>query len=278
MNDAECVRFLQWALPQNHMRWPGFRKVRAQVCKRIAKRLAALQLADVVAYQDYFTRHSEEWPMFDELCRVTITRFYRDKLVFSRLSETILPALATQARVKKYNTIRLWSIGCSSGEEPYTLAIIWRHLLAQQFADIHCKILASEADARLLERSQQACYPASAIKNLPDTLRDAAFYRSAEEYCLKPDIKEMVEFTRQDIRTNLPAGRFDLILCRNLVFTYFDEPTQQSILCRLYEHLHPEGWLVLGVHEHLPDTQGFNVVSQRLGLYQKICSMPDASQ
>ena len=271
MNDAECVQFLQWALPQNHMRWPGFRKVRAQVCKRIAKRLAALQLADVASYQIYLTRHNEEWPIFDELCRVTITRFYRDKLVFSRLSEIILPTLTTQARAKKHKTVRLWSIGCSSGEEPYTLAIIWRQLLAQQFVDVHCSILASEADARLLERSQQACYPASSIKNLPDALRDAAFYRSAAEYCLKPDIKEMVEFRQQDIRTDMPAEQFDLILCRNLVFTYFDEPLQRTILSRLYEHLSPEGWLILGVHEHLPDMQGFSSVSQRLGLYQKIC-------
>ena len=271
MNDAECVRFLQWALPQNHMRWPGFRKVRKQVCKRIAKRLSSLQLADVAAYQDYLKRHAEEWPIFDELCRVTITRFYRDKLVFTKLSEDILPALATQAQAREDKIIRVWSIGCSSGEEPYTLAIIWQQLLAQHFPDVHFTILATEADARLLERGRRACYAAGTIKNLPEAMRDAAFSHSAEGYCLRDDYKAMVEFKQQDIRSSMPADDFDLILCRNLAFTYFDAPTQQAILSRLYEHLQTKGWLILGVHEHLPDEHtGLSAISARLGLYQKI--------
>jgi len=270
MNDAECVHFLQWALPQNHMRWPGFRKVRRQVCRRIAKRLSLLQLADVAAYQNYLTQHAQEWPIFDELCRVTISRFYRDKLVFAELSGKILPALATHAQATEHKTVRLWSIGCSSGEEPYTLAIIWQCLLAQHFPDVHLKILATEADPVLLERCRQACYPASTIKNLPEPMRSVAFTRTGAEYCLKPGFKGMVEFKQQDIRMGMPGDCFDLILCRNLVFTYFDEALQQEILSRLSTRLHPKGWLILGVHEQLPDTHtGFTTISARLGLYQK---------
>lgn len=275
MKDADCVRFLQWALPQNQMRWPGFRKVRGQVCKRIAKRLIQLDLHDVAAYQDYLSQQPQEWTALDKLCRVTISRFFRDKLVFTQLVQQVLPALAAQAQARGNKLIRVWSVGCSSGEEPYTLAILWQHLLAQHFPAIHFSVLATEADPHLLERCRQACYPASTIKNLPDTIRMTAFIRTADEYCLKPEYKTTVEFVQQDIRKVMPEEQFDLVLCRNLVFTYFDDQLQHKILRQLYARLRTHGWLVLGVHEELPaDRVGFTTISTRLGFYQKQPASP----
>lgn len=275
MKDADCVRFLQWALPQNHMRWPGFRKVRGQVCKRIAKRLEQLQLHNIDAYQDYLLQQPQEWPNLDKLCHVTISRFYRDKLVFAQLVQQVLPALAAQAQISESKLIRIWSIGCSSGEEPYTLAILWQHLLAQHFPAVHFSVLATEADPHLLERCRRACYPASTIKNLPDTIRTTAFTQTADEYCLKPEYKNAVKFAQQDIRKTMPDTHFHLILCRNLVFTYFDESLQQKILSELHARLYAHGWLVLGVHENLPaNSDGFTTNSERLGLYQKQPASP----
>lgn len=271
MKDADCVHFLQWALPQLHMRWTGFRKVRGQVCKRITKRLAELGMHDVNAYQDYLSHQPQEWLILDKLCRVTISRFYRDKLVFSQLTQQILPALATKAQATKNKFVRVWSIGCSSGEEPFTLALLWYHLLAQHFPTVHFSVLATETDPQLIKRCQHACYPASAIKNLPDTIRTTSFIQTADEYCLKPEYKTAVEFVQQDIRKVMPEDHFDLILCRNLVFTYFDDQLQQKILRQLYSRLRTQGWLVLGVHEQLPaSSAGFATVSARLGFYQKI--------
>ena len=86
MKDDECVSFLQWALPQLHMRWAGFRKIRTRVCKRIQRHITSLQLTSVAEYRAYLESHSEEWHKLDELCQVTISRFYRDKMVFSYLS------------------------------------------------------------------------------------------------------------------------------------------------------------------------------------------------
>ena len=130
--------------------------------------------------------------------------------------------------------------------------------------------MATETDAHQLERSRQACYPASTIKNLPDALRLAAFTQTKDTYCLKPEYKTTVEFAQQDIRKAMPDDHFDLILCRNLVFTYYDEPLQQKILHELDSRLSIFGWLVLGVHEQLPvNSSALTVVSTRLGLYQK---------
>jgi hypothetical protein len=79
MQDAECVALLRWALPRLGLRWPGFRKVRRQVCKRINRRIKELGLADVAAYREHLERVPEEWPRLDALCRITISRFYRDR-------------------------------------------------------------------------------------------------------------------------------------------------------------------------------------------------------
>jgi chemotaxis protein methyltransferase CheR len=276
MIDTECVGFLQWALPQLHMRWPGFRKVRKQVCKRLGRHLKELGLPDTDAYRQYLAQHPEEWQTLDRLCQVVVTRFYRDKRVFETLAEKVLPELATTALVAGDKSLYCWSIGSASGEEPYTLAIVWRHMLAARFSELSLSILATERDPRLLARSEQACYPGGTIKNLPEGLRDAAFSETSDQYCLKPVYRAMVEFRQQDIRTATPEGRFHLILCRNLVFTYFDEAQQEEILAQLQAKLLPGGWLVVGVRETLPaGAGGLARVSERLGLYRK---EPDAGK
>ncbi|MCX4186896.1 CheR family methyltransferase [Methylophaga sp. OBS4] len=270
MQDVDCVRFLQWALPRMQMRWAGFRKVRNQVCKRLSRRLTELELANIEAYQQLLTRQPDEWQKLDSLCRVVVTRFYRDKLVFTRLTENLLPQLAVATSAEGRENINIWNIGSASGEEAYTLAILWQQLLAPHFTGLKLAILGTEIEISLLKRSQKACYAGGTIKNLPPALRSAAFNQKNDDYCLKPQYQAMVEFRQQDIRTELPDKTFDLILCRNLVFTYFDESLQQTTLQRMLTRLRPGGWLIVGVRERLPaGAGGLTVVSERLGFYQR---------
>lgn len=91
MKNEQCVQFLQWALRRLNMRWPGYRKVRNQVCKRVDRRLQDLSLKSVEEYQAYLEQHADEWLQLDPLCRITISRFYRDKGVFAALGDERLP-------------------------------------------------------------------------------------------------------------------------------------------------------------------------------------------
>ena len=100
MNDLDCVQFLQWALPKMRMRWPGFRKVRRQVCKRVDRRLRRLGLVGVAAYRAYLDDHPDEWSELDQLCRIPISRFYRDRGVFDLLRDDVLPSLAADTRAR----------------------------------------------------------------------------------------------------------------------------------------------------------------------------------
>lgn len=270
MQDDECVRFLQWALPRMHMRWPGFRKVRKRVCKRLARRLAALDLADLEAYRHFLGQHADEWRHLDGLCQVVVTRFYRDKRVFAELTARVLPQLASQTRGADRGQLRAWSIGSASGEEAYTLAIIWQQILRERFPQLRLCTLGTEIDPGLIARARRACYAAGTLKNLPPDLRAPAFTETDDEYCLKQEYRADVEFREQDIRAQLPDESFDLILCRNLVFTYYAEDRQRQILDRILTRLRPGGWLVLGVHETLPDDRlELETVDRRLGLYRR---------
>jgi chemotaxis protein methyltransferase CheR len=253
------------------MYWPGFRKVRKQIIKRIHKRIQMLQLADTAAYRCYLVGHPEEWKILDGLCRVTVSRFYRDKQVFAVLENVILPALARQTMERGGRALRIWSAGCASGEEPYSLAILWIRCLHARFPELTMTILATDAEPALLQRAESACYPLSSVKNLPGDWREAAFYARTEDcYCLRPEYKRHVTFRQHDVRDSAPDGPFQLILCRNLVFTYFEHGLQCELAQGLWESLVAGGMLVLGVHESLPaDTSGFLVCHERLGIYRK---------
>lgn len=270
MHDDECVQFLQWSLPQLHMRWLGFRKVRAQVCKRIARRIKQLQLAGITEYRMFLHENVDEWHVLDGLCQVTISRFYRDKLMFALLGKEVLPMLAQQAQAQGRDSIKVWSVGCASGEEPYSLALVWQFQLRAQFPAMHVHITATDTNRLLLQRAIMACYPYASIKNLPTEWRNDAFSRQAEQYCLKPEYRHGIEIMQQDVRETIPAQTFDLVLCRNLVFTYYDAELQQTILHGLHGTLRAGGVLVIGIHESLPiGTVGFTEWSGKMRIYRR---------
>lgn len=188
MNDTDCVAFLQWALPRMGLRWPGFRRVRGQVCKRIDRRIQALGLSGTAAYKAYLSEQAAEWEALEALCSIPISRFYAK----------------------------------------------------------------------------------SSLRELPPEWIDRAFGRRGDLYCLRDRWKGCIEFRHQNIRLEQPAGEFDLILCRNVAFTYFSEPVQRAVLARIAERLRTEGFLVIGKHEALPTGTPFLRTTSALGIYRKL--------
>jgi chemotaxis protein methyltransferase CheR len=144
--DPLWTAFLQWALPQLRMRWSGFRKVRTQVRKRVHRRLQSLQLVGPDDYRDYLQQYPEEWRVLDTLCRITISRFCRDKGIYGLLADRIIPGLVEKIRREGNRRLHIWSAGCGSGEEPYSLAIQWAMQLQQRCPDITLRILATDID------------------------------------------------------------------------------------------------------------------------------------
>lgn len=254
------------------MRWEGFRKVRKQVCKRLSRRIDALGLADLATYTAYLDSHPEEWSLLDGLCRISITRFYRDRAVFDRLRLDVLPSLAQRAIARGDAELRCWSVGCCSGEEPYTLQMLWKLCVAPTLPiDLPLHIMATDTDPAVLQRARLGVYPGSALKDLPGELHEQAFSHSNENYTIWPVFTRDVTFVEEDIRKQLPPGHFDLILCRNLVFTYFDSALQRDLLARIVDKLIPGGILVIGIHESIPaGIPALTPYDNRSYMYQKV--------
>ncbi len=270
MARSACVEFLKWALPQLGLRWGGFRKVRRQVCRRLSHRLQELGLGHPSAYRAYLTEHPEEWVVLDRCCTIPISRFFRDRVVFDALALQVLPTLAHSTVQRQAGRLLCWSAGCASGEEPYSLSVLWESQLGHRFPGLGIAITATDADPHLLERARMARYRPSSVCEIPCHLRDRAFVRDNQDFVVRPEFRETTELRLQDIRVAVPTGPFDLILCRNVVFTYFDDALQHRTLERIVATLRLGGALIIGLEEELPDRHGLDDWAADLGIYRKV--------
>jgi chemotaxis protein methyltransferase CheR len=261
---------MKCCLPELGLCWPGYRKVRRLVGKRLNRRLVELGLADLDAYRALLLREPGEWKRLEAMCRIPISRFYRDRRVFDSIGRRLLPVAAKSAFGRGDNAVRCWSAGCASGEEPYTLALLWRFVVAVDWPPLGFSVVATDIEEMMLRRAAAACYAGSSLKDVPPEWIARAFARSGALLCLLPEFRREVRFVLQDIRTSMPDGPFDLILCRNLVFTYFDDALQRRLLNQMTERLVPRGFLVLGAHETLPaEGTGLTAVLHGLPIYRQ---------
>ncbi|MBI2295943.1 MAG: protein-glutamate O-methyltransferase CheR [Betaproteobacteria bacterium] len=270
MTDPECIHFLQWALPRLNLRWHGFRKVRNQVCRRVNRRMRELGLSRISDYRTRLEREAVEWSALEAMCPITISRFYRDRRVFEVLAGEVLPELATLAIVRGESALRAWSAGCASGEEAYTLKILWDMRIKPQFRGLDLRIIGTDVEPAVLERARAGLYRAGSVKELPSELLQGAFAPMGGAYRVRDEHRANVAYERQDIRIAMPGGRFDLILCRNLVLTYFARSLQEEIVERIAGKLHPGGALVAGIREALPGpVAGLQAWHVRFRIYRK---------
>lgn len=255
---SDCSELLKWASVRLGLRWAGFRSVRGQVCKRISKRARELGLLGLDDYRRHLEAHSEEWDVLARLCRVTITRFGRDAHVWRRLVEHELPRLAEAATADGRDRLSAWSAGCAGGEEPYTLSIAWELELAPRWPRLQLDVLGTDIDEEELARAAAARYPDGALTELDPAWRASAFDEGGR---VREQLRSRVRCLRHDLRREPPpAGPFDLILCRNLAFTYFGGEAQRDVVATFRRVLRPGGVLVVGKGESLPDA-GLSLVA-----------------
>ncbi len=260
VRDDECVRFLQWALPRMGHQWRGYRRVRRQVRRRLTRRLRELELPDADAYRARLETRPEEWRRLERLCRITISRFFRDRLFFESFGETLLPRLERAARDRGEHRVRVWSAGCGAGEEPYSIAIlaVERRRLSPggkgPSAASGTEVIGTDLDPAQIARGEAAAYRSSSLREVPAALRERVFSRAGPDaWELRPVYRRGVELAVGDVRRQTPAGLFDAIFCRNLAFTYLGPAAQREVLQRFAAALAPGGLVVVGAHERLPE-------------------------
>lgn len=270
MKDPACCDFLAWALPLLGLQPGAFRKVRGQVCKRIARRMHQLGIAGHDEYRRRLEAEAGEWRVLDGLCRITVTRFGRERDAWRHLQEVILPRLAGECRRGGGSELRAWSAGCGGGEEPYTLRLLWDLALAPLYPLVRLDIIATDADAGMLRRAKTATYRHGTLRELPLAWRGRAFEECGDALRLRSEFGHGVRFERQDMREEMPDGPFDLVLCRYLAFTYFDLEGQRAAVLGIAHRLRSGGILMVGAREHPPAlSPGIEPEHRELGFWRR---------
>jgi two-component system CheB/CheR fusion protein len=220
----------------------------ASLERRIQKRMQAVGARDYSDYVDYLEVHPEEFEILFNTILINVTAFFRDAGAWDYLAEQVIPALLE--RSPDQSPIRVWSAGCASGEEAYTLAMLLAEAMGAQGYRDRVKIYATDIDEEALARSRTATYDAREIIGVPQHLLVKYFEKVDGSYAFRKDFRRNVIFGRHDLIQDAPISRVDLIVCRN-VLMYFNAETQSRILSRFHFALNDGGVLFLGRAETL---------------------------
>ncbi len=258
--------FLREVAPVLGLQWRPFQ--RRGVKRKVERRILQLGFSRFDEYLLKVQQDSEEKGCLSRILTVTISRFFRDKEVFDALETSVLPTVLKNLKGKELN---IWSIGCASGEEPYSLSLLWKEEFERDFPEVRLSILATDIDERMLQRAEEGRYKKSSLREMPTEILENHFKKEGGFFILNPSVRESVAFKRHDLLSEEPFLGMDIILCRNLAFTYFSKESQKEVLKKICSSLKGKGYLVIGKEECLPLTFPtlFVPMIPSLNIYQK---------
>jgi two-component system CheB/CheR fusion protein len=240
---------------------------RNTVMRRVGRRLQDLRLASYGDYVDYLEVHPEEFIQLFNTILINVTAFFRDTEAWGYLAAEIIPKLLEAKNGRE--AIRVWSAGCASGEEAYSLAILLAEALGAPAFTQRVKIYATDIDEEALTEARLASYSVKDLAPVREEWRAKYFDPAGERYVFKPNLRRAVIFGRHDLVQDAPMSRLDLLVCRNTLM-YFNAETQARVLDRFQFALNDEGFLFLGKAEMMVTRgEAFRPVELKYRLFAK---------
>lgn len=228
------------------------------VDRQLAQRFSATNCKGASEYLHYLQSDPDELEYLLDALIIHVSRFFRDPLTFEYMADWILPEMLHRKKESADASLRVWSAGCSMGEEPYSVAILIHELLEKEAMSVNVHIFATDIDERILAKAVRAEFPFESISEVKFGLLKKYFLFKEDLFQLTFPIRKSVSFSVYDIldrKTVTPAesvfGSFDIVFCRNLLI-YFDAGHQDRIFAKLYQSISPNGFLVLGSAEVPP--------------------------
>ena len=240
---------------------------RTSLTRRIYKRMADVGAPNYEAYRDLLETNADEFGMLFNTILINVTSFFRDGESWAYLQREIIPELL--AGLGGEDEIRVWSAGCSSGEEAYSLAIVFAEALGIEECTRRVKIYGTDVDEEALREARAGVYARKALDPLPEDLRTRYFEPGNGRFAFRADLRRRVIFGRHDITRDAPISRLHLLVCRNALM-YFNVEAQSQIIDRFHFALTEGGHLFLGKAEMLlSDGDRFDVVSMRQRIFRR---------
>ncbi len=237
------------------------------IIRRLEKRISINRYDNIADYVDFISSNQREVNILYRELLIGVTRFFRDPEVFDKLREEVVPQLLKNP--SKRDPLRVWSIGCSTGEEAYSVAILLREYMENHNINREVKLFATDIDRDSIEFAGVGIYPQSIISDVPSEYLGKYFTKKEDGYQVNENIRRMVIFAPHNVLKDPPFSKMDLIVCRNMLI-YLNNEVQQKILSMLYFALNKDAYLFLGSSESVGElSQGFTLIDTRSKIYKQ---------
>ena len=239
---------------------------RPTLMRRVQKRMSEIGISDFTAYGDFLETHPSEFRTLFNTILINVTSFFRDPEAWEALAQKVIaPWAADEDR-----PVRVWSAGCATGEETYTLVMMLAEAFGIDRFKKSVKVYATDADGEALAFARQARYTGKQLETVPSELRTKYFEPVNNQFVFRADLRRCVIFGEHDLVQDAPISRIDLLVCRNTLI-YFNAETQARILARFHFGLMNQGYVFLGKSEMLlTHSRLFHAVDVRARIFQKL--------
>lgn len=247
--------------------------------RRLGVRMRATGCTDYLQYRQYIKKHPDECQRLINDLTINVTEFFRDEDVYQAIRENLIPEIVDFKKKSGIHNIRVWSAGCATGEEPYSLSALFLHVLRDEggAAQWALRITATDLDDKALEKAREGVY--EQVKLLPGMAAEDFFVEKEHRFEVREEVRRPIRFMIMDIMKHPPLRHLDLILCRN-VLIYFEKGKQEKVLGIFNKCLRKGGFLVLGKSEAILGTgeSGFLPHIRRERVYVKAGEAAAGSQ
>ncbi len=237
--------------------------------RRFAIRMRATGAKSYREYMKVLDNDKDEYPTLLDALTVNVTEFFRDNSVFDEIGR-VLRSLVEEKRKDNRNTLRIWSAGCSSGAEAYSVAILLHQVLGSQINDFRITIYATDIDDASLAKGRQGIYDPNILKGIKRTYLTKYFNQVDGGYQVIEPLRKIVTFKRHDLINERALPMMDMILCRNAVI-YFSRDLQEKLFINFYRSLNDGGYFIMGKTETLigEAKDKFKSVNNKERIYQR---------
>ena len=238
--------------------------------RRVMHRLSMVGCRDMEEYFAFLEERPGELDKLMDILTIHVTGFFRDTDVFETLEKSVLPDLLEEKAAAEHKVVRIWSAGCSTGEEAYSLAILLDHLRRKARSSVAIEVFGTDVSEEACKVARSGLYPEERVGEVPSMLRNGAFTPHGEMFRISGDIRKIVKFRPHNLFSPPPYSMVDLISCRN-VLIHFGHDVRGRINRYFHSSLCEEGMLVLGKSEALGEESlsGFEIVYPRCKIYRK---------
>jgi two-component system CheB/CheR fusion protein len=245
----------------------GYKK--SSLRRRLLHRMEAVGADGFAAYHAFLEAHPQEFAELLNTVLINVTSFFRDPDAWEVVKKSVVPRIVERRQADR-EPIRVWSAGCATGEEPYSLAMLFAEELGLEDLALRIKIYATDLDEAALQAARHAHYAPRAVEGVPPALLERHFERTNNHHVVSRELRKCVIFGRHNLAQDAPIGRVDLLVCRNLLI-YLETETQEQVLPRLHYALREGGFLFLGKAEtQLARSHLFEPVDAKHRAFRKV--------